>query len=682
MFKNLKLTWKLMLSVGTMVVLSFVITVSFITTKATIISSHQALQLLDTTSMKYADEIKLDIDGAFGVARSLSYATQNMKKTGKLVNRETFLAMLEGMLKNNPGYLGIWVVWEPNAFDGRDQDFKSAPGHNAQGRFIPYWNRVGGVHLETCGELNGEWYTKARDTRKEVIMDPFEYEIGGKSVLLVSVCVPIVVDGTSIGVAGVDFSMEQIGALVEDIVVFETGYAVLSTESGMITAHPNKENIGKTVGDVYPENIKQLVNDSDMKFGDMPLETTGENGVIVSNAINIGKTGTPWTIFITAPTDRILSSVHNMRNMSILICCISLGVLAALIFFLARIVIVNPVNRVVGSLDNISRGEGDLTQRLDINSNDELGRLADVFNTFINKLQEMIKEITHGVDTLSSSSTELSAIAQQMSDSSAQTSNKSQTVAAASEEMSKNMNSISAAMEQSSTNTNTVATAVDEMNSTINEIAQNSENARNISENAVSKVEESSGEMNRLNETVKTIGQVVETITEISEQVNLLSLNATIEAARAGEAGKGFAVVANEIKDLASQTAQATKDIKDKIGNIQNSSSSTVKVIDEINGVIIDVNDIVSTIATAVEEQSAATKEIAENVNQVSNGIQEVNQNVGHSTMVVNEISNDISDVNQSADDMATRSREVSSSSEDLSRLATELHEMIGKFKV
>ena len=120
----------------------------------------------------------------------------------------------------------------------------------------------------------------------------------------------------------------------------------------------------------------------------------------------------------------------------------------------------------MGSLDNISRGEGDLTQRLDVNSNDELGRLAEVFNTFINKLQKMIKDIAHGVDTLSSSSTELSAIAQQMSDSSAQTSNKSQTVAAASEEMSKNMNSISAAMEQSSANTNTVATAVDEMNST------------------------------------------------------------------------------------------------------------------------------------------------------------------------------------------------------------------------
>lgn len=671
-----------MFSVGIMVLLSFVITVSVITTKATNISSNQALQLLDTVSQKYAEKIKLDIEGAFSIARSLSYATQNMKKTRKLVNRENLLAMMEGLLNNNPGYLGIWIVWEPNAFDGLDQKYKGSPGHNEQGRFVPYWNRVGGVHLETCVDLDGEWYTKARDTRKEVIMDPFEYEIGGKSVLLVSVCVPIVVNGTSIGVAGVDFSMEQIGALVGDITVFETGYAVLSTESGMLTAHPDKENIGKNVKDVYPENVNQLVNNPAVKFKNMPLETTGEKGIIVSNAIEIGKTETPWTIFITAPTDRILSSVYNMRNLSILICCISLGVLAALLFFLARIVIVSPVNRVVTSLDNISRGEGDLTKRLDVNSNDELGKLADVFNTFINKLQEMIKDIAHGVDTLSASSTELSVIAQQMSDSSAQTSNKSKTVAAASEEMSKSMNSISDAMEQSSANTNTVAAAVDEMNSTINEIAHNSENARSISENAVSKVEKSSSEMNRLNETVKTIGQVVETITEISEQVNLLSLNATIEAARAGDAGKGFAVVANEIKDLASQTAQATKDIKDRIENIQNSSSSTVKVIDEINRVISDVNDIVGAIAAAVEEQSAATKEIAENVNQVSTGIQEVNQNVGHSTMVVNKISNDISDVNQSADDMATRSMEVASSSEDLSKLAAELHEMIGKFKV
>ena len=682
MIKNLNLTGKLILSIGIVVLISFVSTVSVITMKATSISKKQAMNEIDAVSKEFANQIRLDIETAFGTARSLSYATQNMKKTNKLADRNNLLAMMEGMLKNNPEYLGIWTVWEPNAFDGEDRNYQAAPGHTDQGRFAPYWNRVGGVHLETCVDLDAAWYTKARDSQKEVIMDPFKYEVGGETIMLISVCVPIVVDGQSLGVAGVDFSMKQIANLVNDISLYETGYAVLATESGMITAHPDKNNVGKSVNDVYPDKVTKLTKNSEKNFTEFALETTEEEGILTVNKIQIGETGTPWSFFITAPTKQILAGVYNMRNLSIIISCVSLIILGALIVTLSRLVIVKPVNRVIESLDNISRGEGDLTQRLEVKTNDELGKLADVFNTFINKLQNMIKEISHGVDTLSSSSTELSTISQKMSEGSEQTSDKSGAVASASEEMSSNMNSISAAMEQSSTNTNTVATAVEEMNSTINEIAKNAEDARTISEQAVAQVNESSQEMSQLDEAASAIGKVVETITDISEQVNLLSLNATIEAARAGEAGKGFAVVANEIKDLANQTAEATRDIKAKIENIQSSSSTTMQGMNKINDVITNVNDIVSTIATAVEEQSAATKEITENINQVSSGIQEVTENVSQSTTVVNEISKDISDVNHSADDMTERSNQVTVSAEDLSKLAAELHEMVGKFKV
>jgi methyl-accepting chemotaxis protein len=123
-----------------------------------------------------------------------------------------------------------------------------------------------------------------------------------------------------------------------------------------------------------------------------------------------------------------------------------------------------------------------------------------------------------------------------------------------------------------------------------------------------------SSNINQLGEAANTIGKVIETNTDISEQVNLLALNTTIEAARAGEAGKGFAVVANEIKELAKQTANATQEIKEKIGGIQGTTSTTVRQITEITQVITIVNDVVTNIATAVEEQSAATLEIADNV--------------------------------------------------------------------
>lgn len=173
-------------------------------------------------------------------------------------------------------------------------------------------------------------------------------------------------------------------------------------------------------------------------------------------------------------------------------------------------------------------------------SGDEIGELASRFNAFLEKLQYMIRDIS-GVETISSSSTEMAAISQQMSGGVKQTSEKAHAVAAASEEMSTNMTSVSAAMEQSTTSINMVATSAEEMNVTIGEIARNAATARTISEDAVTKVSLSTEKMQVLGEAAQGIGRIIETITDISEQVNLLSLNATIEAARAGEAGKGFA---------------------------------------------------------------------------------------------------------------------------------------------
>ncbi len=682
MFKNLKLTGKLMISVGSIILVSFIVTVWFITSNATKLSQEQALDRMGAMSRESANQIRLDIESAFDAARNLAYASQSMKINKDYVKRDILLTMMGGVLKNNPGFLGIWQIWEPNAFDGLDNQFAGKEGHTTEGRFVPYWNRAGGVHLEACGDLNGEWYTKARDTGKEVIMDPFLYEVGGKEILMVSVCVPIVVDGKSIGVAGVDFSMDQINALVSVIKPYETGYAVLATGSGMITAHPDMEKIAKQLKDFYPQTVVEAGKKMETSNLVSVLETTGEDSEMTITPVSIGATDTPWTLIVNAPRDKMLEGVYKMRNASILIAVVFLGLLGILIFFMAGIVIVRPVNRVIDSLRDISEGDGDLTQRLEVTTNDELGKLAEVFNAFISKLQNMITDISSGVTTLSSSSTELSSISEQMSSSAGRTSEKSNTVSAATEEMTVNLSSISAAMEESSTNTNTVATASEQMNATINEIAKNAENARVISDQAVSKVNDSAEKMSKLGSAAKGIGEVVETITDISEQVNLLSLNATIEAARAGDAGKGFAVVANEIKDLANQTSKASMDIKEKIEDIQGSSTATLTGISEISDVINNVNEIVSTIATAVEEQSAATMEIAENINQASSGIQEVNENVNQSSTVADEIARDISDVSESATEMAERSDQVKLSSEDLSKLSEELRHMVNQFKV
>ncbi|MBL0702126.1 MAG: methyl-accepting chemotaxis protein [Desulfosarcina sp.] len=326
--------------------------------------------------------------------------------------------------------------------------------------------------------------------------------------------------------------------------------------------------------------------------------------------------------------------------------------------------------------------KGDLTQTLNIDQKDEIGILVSALNEMAINLKKMFVDIGAGMETLSSSSTELSAISQQMSSGSEQTSGKSNTVAAAAEEMNSNMTSVAAATEQASTNVSMVATATEEMTSTISEIAQNSEKARGITNKAVTQAKSASERIDKLGKAADEIGKVTEAITEISEQTNLLALNATIEAARAGEAGKGFAVVATEIKELSKQTAAATLEIKEKIAGIQDSTAGTVTEIEQISKIINDVNEIVATIATAVEEQSATSQEIAGNIAQASQGIQEVTENVAQSSSVSGEIAKDISEVNQSAGEMSNSSSQVNMSAEELSGLSEKLKEMVGQFKV
>ncbi|MBF0201265.1 MAG: bacteriohemerythrin [Desulfamplus sp.] len=384
--------------------------------------------------------------------------------------------------------------------------------------------------------------------------------------------------------------------------------------------------------------------------------------------------------------DLIRNSIINIndRNRNVIV---TVGILCSLMILgatalLFRFIILNPLKEISDGLKETAQGKGDLTKRLHVNRTDEIGILAGWFNAFISRMNNIIVDITQNAETVTAASAEVLSVAEQMSEDSADLSMRANTVAAAAEEMSSNMGSVAAASEQSSANLTIVADSAGEMKSTIGEVAESCARAREISDNAASAVDIASGKVTLLGEAARDISKITETITEIAGQTNLLALNATIEAARAGESGRGFAVVANEIKTLASQTTQATLDIRSKVEGIQNSTEESIMEVKKISDVITEVNEIVSTIAAAVEEQSAAAAEVSDNIHQASLGIAEVNENVAQTSQVSAEISRDIHGVNNVAEVMSQKSGQMNLSAQDLSDLAYKLRDMISVFKI
>lgn len=501
------------------------------------------------------------------------------------------------------------------------------------------------------------------------------------------------------GMESLDEKIAIIRKLIDDI-RFESdksGYFFVYNNTTNVALPSNKSLQGKDLGDMKDKNGVYLVRELRDKAsggggfveyiwpkpgaGDVPKLSYAELIPGTEMWIGTGVYLDNIAAYETLMKEDLNAQVSkNVTTMLLIAGAIFVGIITLCLLIVFGLV--NALKLMILNFRDIAEGEGDLTKRIVMDSNDEIAELAKWFNIFIEKLQGIIGSISANTKKLGQESMNLSNFASSLAKSAQDTSGRSENVAAATEEMSANLNNVAAAMEESTTNTSMVASAAEEMTATINEIAEYSGQAHGISLKAVKQAQGTSERMTMLGASADAISKVTETITEISEQTNLLALNATIEAARAGEAGKGFAVVANEIKELAKQTAMATLDIKTKIDDVQQTTTGTVKDIQEISTVINNVNEIVATITRAVGEQSKATQEIALNINQAAEGLGEVNENVSQVSVVASSITHDIALVNSASGDVSKTSSEMQASSLNLQSLTTDLQKAVDSFKI
>lgn len=367
-----------------------------------------------------------------------------------------------------------------------------------------------------------------------------------------------------------------------------------------------------------------------------------------------------------------LQEGHELsRKTSLTLLVLSLSfflILLGTLYFFLKKTIINPIIECSSKVDELGRGEGDLTQVIPVTSEDELGNLAVGINSLISKIHGIISQISYNAGALSTAADRLLTNSVKMSAGINEAVAQTDMVATASEEMAATSTDIArncvGAAAESTRASNSSATGAKVVEATVGVMAR-----------IADKVRESAGTIESLGSRSDQIGEIIGTIEDIADQTNLLALNAAIEAARAGEQGRGFAVVADEVRALAERTTRATREIGEMIKVIQNETKSAVvsmeegvrevelgttetaksgkalqDIMDEIGAVVMQVNQI----ATAAEEQTATTSEISSNIHQITAVVQEA----------------------------ARGAQESSGSANELAALANDLKRLVGQFKL
>ncbi|WP_165313782.1 methyl-accepting chemotaxis protein [Vibrio ziniensis] len=552
-------------------------------------------------------------------------------------------------LKAYSGGISDWFNDKQQAVEGMKNEITANPDIE----LVPHLRQLmtsGGFGLSYYGNEQGEmfrqdpslntagydprvrdWYKLAMQEKQAVTTEPY-VSVTMKS-LVVTLASPVIVNGKIIGVVGSNLALNKLASDILSIAVPGNGYAFLVNAKGNIIAHNDSKLVLKPITDIHPNLTWDELKKSIDNRSQFEIQLEGRTKILVSEPI----AHTNWVLVMVLDKKTLEEPIQATLLHQLLIAA---GILIVLGLIASTVVArqLKGLSQITLALTDIAEGNGDLTQRLDVNSKDEVGILAEKFNKFVDSLHTImlnVRDITLSINknadhSAKSASTRSSRVGMQQDE------------------------------------ITMVATAVTEMAAATAEIANNAENTAisanqsvTLGQHGYEQMQKSIRSINQLaselNSSAKIIGDlenhtheistILSTIRSIAEQTNLLALNAAIEAARAGEHGRGFAVVADEVRVLSQRTHQSTEEIQSKIEGLQRVTGDAVSAmthshslvttsvndvqhmgdqLQEISKAISMISDMATQIASAAEEQSLVTSEIntnTESVRELSNGL-------------------------------------------------------------
>ena len=395
-YRNMTICAKLMLWVGGVSVVVIGVMVAVIGSMAGDIALKDAQDKTRELGYRYSAEIAKKLEEGADVAGAISVFAEGMLQNGD-PSRDLATVMLEQVMDRYPDLAGVFVGFEPDTFDKKDSEYKNkSPFHNETGRFMPYVYRsgtsvgmrpLGGLGVSGAEPGRGDYYLIPYTTGKGAIMEPYSWDAGGKEVVGTTLSVPVKHRGKTIGVAGVDISLEFLTELVGSIKPFGTGYAYIMSNGKKFIAHPDEKAVGTDFAARQDPDQLDAMGKAISGGTEYALtkksRLTGEKNYQILIPISFEQFDKPWSFVISVPYDTIMAGAHRIVWLAI-----GIGIIAVLVLLVVVFLVAKKISAPIGQMTRVAQSiaNGELNVELSHESEDEVGQLAKALKAMAEKL--------------------------------------------------------------------------------------------------------------------------------------------------------------------------------------------------------------------------------------------------------------------------------------------------------